>query len=146
MDTVTLAQSALLAGPLKAPAFWAELDAAAQSLPVQVVIYSAGSRDYRLSKLQLRLGLPQNGVIATWTAESAVLEARARLELAQLAQAWLRCLEALRLPAPPVAARVQAASSLLSAGFSSVSVQSTGQLVNTPQGLKAAGQPLALAA
>jgi hypothetical protein len=146
MDAITLAQSALLGRPLKVAAFWAELDNALQSLPAQMLIYSAGSRDYRLSSVQLRIGLPQDGVIATWTAESAVLEARGRLELAQFAQAWLQCLAALQLPVPPVAARVQAASSLLSAGFASVSVQSTGQLINTPQGLKAAGHPLAMAA
>lgn len=146
MDAITLAQSALPSKTLKAAVFWAELDAAMQALPAQCLIHGANARDYHLGNVQLRLSLAQGGALATWTAESAVLETRGRLELAQLARAWLGCTVALKLPSPPVAARVQAASSLLSAGFDSVSVQSTGQLINTPQGLKAGGQAYALAA
>ncbi|ROH89077.1 hypothetical protein ED208_11735 [Stagnimonas aquatica] len=146
MDAITLAQSALPSKTLKAVAFWTELDAAMQELPAQCLIHGTNARDYRLGTIQLSLSLAQNSLLATWSAESAVLEARGRLELAQLAQAWLGSLAALELPTPPVAARVQAASSLLSAGYVSVSVQNTGQLINTPQGLKAGGQAFSMAA
>lgn len=146
MDAITLAQSVLLSSMLKPAAFWAELDAATRALPAQVDIHTANARSYHLSAVQFHLSLSGQGVIASWSAESAVLDAQGRLELAQLARAWLAGIAALKLPAPTVAARVQAASSLLSAGFTSVSVQGTGQLINTPEGLRAYGQPMAWAA
>ena len=67
-----------------------------------------------------------NVITVTWASRSPVLDARARVDLRQSADAWMDTLAAMMLRPAPVSARVQAASALLGAGFDSVAVSSNG--------------------
>ncbi|MES2883179.1 MAG: hypothetical protein V4709_00105 [Pseudomonadota bacterium] len=126
MNTITLAQTALIVNNLRTAVFWAELDAAIQRLHGTVLIHASGSRDYRLPAIEMRVCVVGSAVTATWISRSPVLDSRGRIDLRQSADAWLDTLAALMLRPAPVSARVQAASALLAAGFDSVSVSSTG--------------------
>lgn len=144
MNTITLAQTALIVNNLRTAVFWAELDAAIQRLHGTVLIHASGSRDYRLPAIEMRVSVVANAVTATWIGRSPVLDSRGRIDLRQSADAWLDTLAALMLRPAPVSARVQAASALLAAGFDSVSVSSTGAMgAATAQ---APAHPVALAA
>ena len=126
MNTITLAQTALIVNNLRTSVFWAELDAAIQRLHGTVLIHASGSRDYRLPSIEMRVSVIGSAITATWVSRSPVLDSRGRIDLRQSADAWLDTLAALMLRPAPVSARVQAASALLAAGFDSVSVSSTG--------------------
>lgn len=128
MNLITLAQSLSPAPSLQPAAFWAEMDTHMQRLPSGMTLHDSHCRDYHLPNLVLRVQLSGTAAVATWMAESPVLDSRDRLELAQLAQAWLQTIRALGLSSPAVAARVQTASALISAGFASVAVRATGEL------------------
>lgn len=143
MKLTSLAQSHLPHPELSAAALWAELDAAMKRVPAQWVVHSAQVRSYRLMKLELQVGISASGVTALWLSESLVLDLPTRMELAQTAHAWLETVRGLRLPAPPVAARVQTASSLLSAGFASVAVRGASEL---PDSLSGDASDMAMAA
>jgi len=126
MNTVTLAQTTLIVNNLRTNAFWAELDSAIQKLHGTAVIHAGGSRDYRLPAIEMRVNVAGSAITVSWISRSPVLDARGRIDLRQSADAWLDTLAALMLRPAPVAARVQAASALLAAGFDSVSVSNTG--------------------
>ena len=143
MKLTSLAQSTLTHPALSAAALWAELDTAMKRAPAQWVVHSARVRSYRLMKLELQVGVSAEGVTALWLSDSPVLDLPTRMELAQTAHAWLETVRALGLPAPSVAARVQTASSLLSAGFASVAVRGASELRD---GLLAEAQGMAMAA
>ncbi len=128
MNTITLAQSALIVSNLRTATFWTELDAAIQRLHGTVLIHTSGSRDYRLPSIEMRVAVAGSAITVSWVATSPVLDARARVDLRQSADAWLDTLAALMLRPAPVAARVQAASALLAAGFDSVAVSASGAL------------------
>ena len=131
MNTVTLAQTTLVAINLRVSAFWAELDAAITRLHGTVTTHHKGARDYRLPSLEMQVRHSGRALTATWLGSSPVLDARGRIDLRQSADAWLDTLATLTLRPAPVSARVQAASALLAAGFDSVAVSSHGG-VNTP--------------
>lgn len=134
MNTITLAQTALIVNNLRTAAFWSELDAAIQKLHGTVLIHTSGSRDYRLPAVEMRVAVVGSAITVSWISRSPVLDSRARIDLRQSADAWLDTLAALMLRPAPVAARVQAASALLAAGFDSVSVSTTGALAGgSPQ-------------
>lgn len=133
MNTVTLAQTALIVNNFRAAAFWAELDAAIQKLHGTVLIHASGSRDYRLPTLEMRVAVAGSAVTASWVSNTPVLDARGRIDLRQSADAWLDTLAALMLRPAPVSARVQAASALLAAGFESVAVSGNGSTVPLSQ-------------
>ncbi|MCX7178250.1 MAG: hypothetical protein NTX56_05550 [Proteobacteria bacterium] len=126
MNTITLAQTTLIVNNLRTNAFWAELDSAIQKLHGTAVIHASGSRDYRLPSIEMRVNVVGSAITVSWISRSPVLDARGRIDLRQSADAWLDTLAALMLRPAPVAARVQAASALLAAGFDSVSVSTTG--------------------
>lgn len=128
MNLTPLAQSTLPHPDLPAAALWTELDAAMKRIPAQWVVHGPQARSYRLLNLELQISLGADGVSALWLSDSPVLDLRTRMELAQTAHAWLQAISALGLPAPAVAARVQTASSLLSAGFASVAVRGASEL------------------
>jgi len=128
MNTITLAQSALIVSNLRTATFWTELDAAIQRLHGTVLIHTSGSRDYRLPSIEMRVAVSGSAITVSWVATSPVLDARARVDLRQSADAWLDTLAALMLRPAPVSARVQAASALLAAGFDSVAVSASGAL------------------
>lgn len=142
MNTITLAQTALIVNNLRTAVFWAELDAAIQKLHGTVLIHASGSRDYRLPSIEMRVNVQGSAITVSWVSNSPVLDARGRIDLRQSADAWLDTLAALMLRPAPVAARVQAASALLAAGFDSVAVSSTG--ATNPQ--LSLGMPQELAA
>ena len=126
MNTITLAQTTLIVSNLRTASFWAELDSAIQKLHGTVCIHSSNSRDYQLSTIEMRVFIAGSAVTVSWVSRTPVLDARSRIDLRQSADAWLDTLAALMLRPAPVAARVQAASALLAAGFDSVSVSTTG--------------------
>lgn len=126
MNNVNLAQTALVVNNLRTSVFWAELDAAILKLQGTAMIHASGSRDYRLPSLEMRVEVQGNAITVNWVGNSPVLDTRGRIDLRQSADAWLDTLAALTLRPAPVAARVQAASALLAAGFDSVAVSSTG--------------------
>lgn len=128
MKLISLAQSTLPHPQLARAAVWAELDAALRRVPTQWVVHNNSVRSCRLLRLELQIAVSAEGMTALWLSESPVLDLRTRLELAQTAQAWLEAASALGLPPPSVTAGVQTASSLLSAGFASVSVRSANAL------------------
>lgn len=143
MNNITLAQSSQMARQISSAMFWAELETAMQRLlMVETVVHNAGARDYRLPGVELRICLAAGAVMSCWLADSPVLSARGRVHLTLAAQAWLTTLKALGLPQPAVEARVQAASALLAAGFTSVTVRSAGEL----EAPESSDQALALAA
>lgn len=128
VNQTSIAQSHLPSLPCPAAALWAELDSALQRLPAQWAVHSNQQRSYRLPSLELQVRLDGEGATALWMADSPVVDLRMRTELAQTANAWLRAITALGLGAPNAAARVQTVSSLLSAGFASVSVRGASEL------------------
>lgn len=128
MNSITLAQTALIVSNLRTATFWSELDAAIQKLHGTVLIHTSGSRDYRLPSIEMRVCVVGSAITVSWVAHSPVLDSRARIDLRQSADAWLDTLAALMLRPAPVSARVQAASALLAAGFDSVAVSTTGAL------------------
>lgn len=130
MNSITLAQTALIVNNLRTATFWAELDAAIQKLHGTVLIHASGSRDYRLPSIEMRVAVVGSAITVNWIARTPVLDTRARIDLRQSADAWLDTLAALMLRPAPVSARVQAASALLAAGFDSVAVSVTGALSN----------------
>lgn len=126
MNAITLAQSTLIFSNLRSTLFWSELDAGIQKLHGTVMIHHGGSRDYRLSGIEMQIRILANTVTVSWVSRTAVLDTRGRIDLRQSADAWLDTLSALMIRPAPVHARVQAASALLAAGFESVAVSSTG--------------------
>jgi len=132
MNSITLAQTALIVNNLRTPAFWAELDTAIQKLHGTVLIHSSSSRDYRLPTIEMRVCLAGSAITVTWVSRTPVLDARGRIDLRQSADAWLDTLAALMLRPAPVSARVQAASALLAAGFDSVTVSTSGASAAPP--------------
>jgi len=132
MNSITLAQTALIVNNLRTAAFWAELDTAIQKLHGTVLIHSSSSRDYRLPTIEMRVCLAGSAITVTWVSRTPVLDARGRIDLRQSADAWLDTLAALMLRPAPVSARVQAASALLAAGFDSVTVSTSGASAAPP--------------
>lgn len=137
MNAITLAQTALVVNNLRTAAFWTELDRAIEKLHGTVLIHTSGSRDYRLSAIEMRVMVAGSAITVSWVSRSPVLDSRGRIDLRQSADAWLDTLATLMVRPAPVAARVQAASALLAAGFESVSVSSTGMATVEPQALAA---------
>ena len=142
MSQTSIAQSRLHPLPCAPAALWAELDSALQRQPAQWAVHSAQLRSYRLPSLELQVRLDAEGATALWVADSPVVDLRLRTELAQTAHAWLAAINALGLSAPTAAARVQTASSLLSAGFASVSVRGASEFA-TPLPPARAGMAMA---
>lgn len=131
MNSITLAQTALIVNNLRTATFWAELDAAIQKLHGTVLIHTSGARDYRLPAIEMRVAVVGCAITVSWVSGSPVLDSRARIDLRQSADAWLDTLAALMLRPAPVSARVQAASALLAAGFDSVAVSTNGALTSS---------------
>ncbi len=126
MNTITLAQTALIVQGLRTAAFWAELDAAIEKLHGTVLVQASHARNYRLSSIEMQVALIGNVISVNWLSRTPALDAQSRIDLRQSADAWLDTLATLAMRPAPVSARVQAAASLLAAGFESVSVSSNG--------------------
>ncbi len=126
MHHFTLAQTTLIVNNLRTAAFWTELDSAIARLHGTVQINASDSRDYRLPAIGMHVAITGNVIAVSWVSRTPVLDARARIDLRQSADAWLDTLGALMLRPGLVTARVQAASALLAAGFESVTVSSNG--------------------
>jgi len=132
MPFVTLAQTTLAIGHFRLAALCAELDRAISSLQGMIVSGQDGSRNYVLSHLEMQMRLAAGTVTVSWLAQTPALDARCRIELHQSADAWLGALATLTLRPASIFARVQAASTLLAAGFNSVTVSSHGSIEIPP--------------
>lgn len=126
MNQIVLAQTSLPLAPMQTPAFWAELDAALVRLQGSVQVIDRSTRRYQLTAIDLEVRVADGLASATWMSREVTLDARGRIDLRQMADAWLDTLGALMMPASPVSARVHAASALLAAGFETVAVSSHG--------------------
>ncbi len=116
--THVLAHSQLPLRALRLAAFWTELDARFEQ--GQIIVHSAGARDYRLGSIELRVRAAGGTLSAVWAAASALLPPRHRVDLIQTAQAWVTALARMDRTPELGYACLDALSALLSAGFETV--------------------------